>query len=351
MQNYSYPSSSEVTITGIGDPTGQPVPNDAVYIAAENPSGNLEGLKTDSSGNLLVSLENTQIDQNVNLDEVGGAAITLGTKTASASLPVILASDQPALPLSTGAATSALQTTGNTSLSSIDSKTPALGQAVMASSSPVVIASDQSAIPVSASALPLPSGAATEATLSTLNGKFGSLGQKAMAGSAPVTIASDQSAIPASQSGTWNINNISGTVSLPTGAATDSTLSTMSGKLPATLGQKTSSNSMAVVIASDQSAVTVSEVTSGTSTITSVSGAVTSTQLLASNTSRKNAAFYNDSTAILYLKLGTTASTTSYTVQIPASGYYELPVGKIYTGEIDGIWSGAVGAVRITELT
>lgn len=33
-------------------------------------------------------------------------------------------------------------------------------------------------------------------------------------------IATDQSAIPASQSGTWNINNISGTVSLPTGAAT-----------------------------------------------------------------------------------------------------------------------------------
>lgn len=41
------------------------------------------------------------------------------------------------------------------------------GQATMANSDPVVIASDQSAVPVSASALPLPSGAATETTLGT----------------------------------------------------------------------------------------------------------------------------------------------------------------------------------------
>lgn len=52
------------------------------------------------------------------------------------------------LPLPAGAATSALQATGNTSLASIDSKTPALGQAVMAASVPVVISSNQTAIPV-----------------------------------------------------------------------------------------------------------------------------------------------------------------------------------------------------------
>jgi len=73
----------------------------------------------------------------------------------------------------------------------------------------------------------LPTGASTSAlqttgnsSLSSIDGKLGTLGQKAMAGSAPVVLASDQSAIPVSQSGTWNITNISGTVSLPTGAAT-----------------------------------------------------------------------------------------------------------------------------------
>lgn len=75
--------------------------------------------------------------------------------------------------LPSGASTSSLQSTGNTSLASIDTKTPSLGQAAMSASSPVVIASDQSAIPVSgtfylstqpisAVSLPLPSNASQE---------------------------------------------------------------------------------------------------------------------------------------------------------------------------------------------
>jgi hypothetical protein len=40
-------------------------------------------------------------------------------------------------------------------------------------------------------------------------------------------------AVQAAQSGAWNITNISGTVSLPTGAATESTLSTLDGKVTA----------------------------------------------------------------------------------------------------------------------
>lgn len=71
--------------------------------------------------------------------------------------------------------------------------------------------------------------------------------------------------VTAEQGGTWNINNISGTISLPTGAATAanqateiSSLASIDGKLPATLGQKTMANSLAVVLASDQSAVSVS---------------------------------------------------------------------------------------------
>lgn len=54
----------------------------------------------------------------------------------------------------------------------------------------------QATQPVSAASLPLPSGAATEATLSAFNAKFAGLGQTTMAGSSPVVIASNQSAIP-----------------------------------------------------------------------------------------------------------------------------------------------------------
>lgn len=71
--------------------------------------------------------------------------------------------------------------------------------------------------------------------------------QATMANSSPVVIASDQSAVvvdlwanndvtvsgtvAATQSGTWNVTNISGTVSLPTGASTSANQTTIIGHL------------------------------------------------------------------------------------------------------------------------
>lgn len=213
---------------------------------------------------------------------------TLGQKTMANSLAVVVASDQSAIPVSqsgtwnvnnisgtialpTGAATAARQDTGNTSLGNIDGKLPAtLGQKAMAASLAVVLASDQSAIPVSQSGtwnvnnisgtIALPTGAATEATLAAASAKLpATLGQQAMAASLAVVLASDQSAIPVTQSGTWNVTNISGTVSLPTGAATETTLTAMSAKLPAALGQTTMAASLSVAIASNQSAIPASQ--------------------------------------------------------------------------------------------
>jgi peroxiredoxin len=317
-------------------------------------------------------------NQSVNLTQVGGSAIALGQTTMAASLPVAIASNQSTLPISaaslplpTGAATSALQT-------QISGQLPAtLGQKAMAASLAVCLASDQSAIAVTQSGtwninnisgtISLPTGAATAAnqsttntTLSAISGQLpATLGQKAMAASLAVTLASDQSALAVTQSGTWNINNISGTVSLPTGAATSANQTTINtnitglrGQIPTSLGQTTMGASMSVTVASDQSAIPVTSPTSSSAALSNVSGSATSVTVLASNASRKNATFYNDSTATLYLKFGSTAaSTTSYTVQIPPNGYYELPNGSIYTGQLTGIWSAANGAVRVTELT
>lgn len=86
-----------------------------------------------------------------------------------------------------------------------------------------------------------------------------------------------------------------------------------------------------------------------TGTLTNVNSSATNVTILASNTSRKAATIYNDSTQILYLKFGTTASTTSFTAPLAAATYYEVPGG--YTGNIDGIWASANGAARITEIT
>jgi hypothetical protein len=92
----------------------------------------------------------------------------------------------------------------------------------------------------------LPSGAATESTLSTVETNTDSLtvvGGGTEATALRVTLANDSTGVltvddgggsltvdgtvAATQSGTWNINNVSGTISLPTGAATESTLSSI----------------------------------------------------------------------------------------------------------------------------
>lgn len=99
-------------------------------------------------------------------------------------------------------------------------------------------------------------------------------------------IASGTDSVSAVQSGTWNINNVSGTVSLPTGASSaalqttgNTTLSTINGKVPS-LGQATMANSTPVAIASNQSAIPVTgtffqttQPVSGTVTVTQATGA------------------------------------------------------------------------------
>jgi hypothetical protein len=110
-------------------------------------------------------------------------------------------------------------------------------------------------MPIGATSLPLPTGAATSALQTTINATLGSPFQ--VGGSiGNTTFAS-------TQSGTWNINNITGTVSLPTGAATAAnqtteiaSLASIDGKLNS-LGQKTMAASVPVVIASDQGAIAV----------------------------------------------------------------------------------------------
>ena len=153
-------------------------------------------------------------------------------------------------------------------------------------------------------------------------------------------------------------------------------LTSLIGLFPTSLGQKTMANSLAVTVASDQSAVPVSgtfwqatQPVSGTvsvgnfpstqattpagnatATLTNVNDSASSVTLLSANSARKGATIHNDSTAILYVKFGTTASTTSYTVKMVADAYYEVPFD--YTGRIDGIWaSDASGAARVTEIS
>ncbi len=87
--------------------------------------------------------------------------------------------------------------------------------------------------------------------------------------------------------------------------------------------------------------------------MTSVAAASANTLILAVNPFRKGGYVFNESTSILRLGLSNAAvSATSYTVQVAASGFYELPStpGGCYTGEVRGFWDTAIGSARVTEM-
>lgn len=66
--------------------------------------------------------------------------------------------------------------------------------------------------------------------------------------------------------------------------------------------------------------VTVQSTGAGTATLANVPSSGTSVTLITSNANRRGAVIHNDSSAVLYLKYGTAASTTSYTYKVPADG-------------------------------
>jgi hypothetical protein len=231
-----------------------------------------------------------------------------------------------------------------------------------------------SGITVATSALP--SGAATAAnqstantTLSAISGKFGALGQTTMSGSAPVVLASDQSAVSVKGASTGStvpttafyiaMNDLS-SGNLVGARAASNTTNTGSGILGtgmlAALDDTsptaiTENNFGAVRMSTDRSLLVAHRAT--TPTVSSVAASASSVTVLAANANRKGAIITNDSSAILYLKFGATASTSSYTVTVAGSGSapfsnYEVPFG--YIGVIDGIWASATGNARVTEI-
>jgi CCR4-NOT transcriptional regulation complex NOT5 subunit len=81
------------------------------------------------------------------------------------------------------------------------------------------------------------------------------------------------------------------------------------------------------------------------STPTTVGASVTSVTLKASNAARKELLIRNDSTSILYIEEGATA-TSSSAFKLNQDDYYRT---DNYTGIVTGIWVSAVGNAQIKE--
>lgn len=372
------------------------------------PSGAATGAKQDTGNSSLSSIDGKITACNTGAVVVSSSALPSGAATA-AKQPALGTAGTPsadvisiqgrsgmtavvvdgsgvtqpvsaaALPLPSGAATGAKQDTGNTSLSSIDGK---------------VTACNTGAVVVSSSALP--SGAATsakqdtiighvdglEGLLTTIDGDTGTLagavsgsevqvdvvaalpagantiGAVNLAQYTPATgrLPVDGSGVTQPVSGTfWQATqpvSIAASVGV-TGPLTDSELRATPVPVSGTFWQATQPVSgtfwQATQPVSIAATVTTKETRAASSSVSSVAGSASSVSLLASNANRLGATIYNDSSAALYVKLGTTASTSSFTVKLAQDDYYEVPGN--YTGAIDGIWASATGNARITELT
>jgi hypothetical protein len=207
--------------------------------------------------------------------------------------------------------TSAKQDTGNTSLSNIDGKIPSNltvtstrllvdgSGATQPVSGSVSVSNFPATQPISAASLPLPTGAATETTLSSLNSKI--------PGSLTVTstrLLVDGSGVTQPVSGSVSITN------LPASQTVDGTVAV--SNLPAALGQTTMAGSTSVTIASNQTAISV---TPGalTASFQEVLNLTTAAQTVTPPVSAKWVKIYADNTNSnnIRVRLAGTATTTS----------------------------------------
>lgn len=102
---------------------------------------------------------------------------------------------------------------------------------------------------------------------------------------------------------------------------------------------------------SDTNGIPVKSQIATTATLANVAQIATSVTLLAANTARMGAVFVNDSTSILYMKYGASASITSYTYKMDPYDTVEINANMLYTGLVSGIWAAAgSGNARVTEV-
>jgi hypothetical protein len=256
-------SSATVTVSASGNfnnasigSTGSAVPASASYLGA-NKSGNLTGLSLDTSGNLNV---------NVAAGSSGNAAASATGSAVPVDADYIGINVAGNLRGQTGVNPSGSIYAGQVDVASVAGSSVATaatgimkvgltdgsGTAITSTSNAIDVniksgggsgfsVTDEAAWTAGTSAFVPTGGVFNDSATALTSGQEGSirltnnraihvnlrdasanqlLGSKTSANSIPVVIASDQGAVPASQSGTWNITNVSGTVSLPTGAAT-----------------------------------------------------------------------------------------------------------------------------------
>ena len=147
-----------------------------------------------------------------------------------------------------------------------------------------------------------------------------------------------------------NVNNITGTITLPAGASTESTQASIDAKIP-TLGQKTSANSTPVVLSSDQSPIpTASKVALTPSSPASATVGIASASAVSANASRKGLVIVNLSINRISLGFGSTAVLNSGITLYPG-GVFIMDEYTFNTSPVNTISSAASSPISIQEFT
>jgi len=262
---------------------GQTVPPTAPLMGAQDPSGNVQPIKVDASGNVLTAVSGAGSG---GTSAVDGAAFVADT---TAGTPAMGAYQS----------TPSVLTDGDLGVMALDANRNVKVNIVAGSSGNAAAGATGAAVPASADYMGF-----SDASSGLLTGVSSeNLDYDTGGGTAPQTIFGI--ALPASGGPVAG-----GTIANP---------------------------------------VNVSPAGVAAATVSNVASSASSTSVLASNTSRRAATFYNDADRACYLKYGTTASASSFTVKIFPSGFHLLPTPP-YAGAVDAIWdSGPTGSLRVTE--
>jgi hypothetical protein len=286
-----------VFVVAGGVTAGSSPQTNPVLIAGIDGGGLTRSLKTDSSGRLEIdtaqslplptgastdaSLTNGNLRGTVfaKLQDNAGTAITLGQKVMTSSVPVVIASDQSAIPATqSGIWVTRTQDGSGNAITS----TGAALDINLKTSSITLNVKDTSDGPVTPGAVATNSmlmGGQFNTALPTLTNTQQSALQLDSNGRIIIRPLTSADVVSAVQSGNWSVRlqDGSGNVITSTSSALDENVKSWMGSVAPTVGQKTMANSLPVAIASDQTSLKtpLDILTSGT--ITALNGTVVST--------------------------------------------------------------------------
>jgi len=193
--------------------------------------------------------------------------------------------------------------------------------------------------------VPLAPDAATETTLSAINTKTPALGQTVMANSTPVTIASNQTALPVTDNGGSLTVDTPQLPAALVGGRLDSNIGSWLGSTTPTVGQKDEVSSIPVTTAQNQTGQSVEF--GNTQSTTTVVGSAISVLIKAASTTRKEIIIRNDTNKKMFICFFTPA-TTATPIFLNKD---EIWVEDRWQGAIYAIWeTGVTGNSYITEV-